>query len=83
MTGEFGGHLSQQIVLACCLALSQHSSVVATLRAAVEDGEGWQSCLFLPQHGLELAEANCGTIFPIELRNTRSGVDEYQRKGSI
>ena len=62
---------------------SQCNSVVATQRAAVEDGGSWQSCLFLPQCSLEVAEANCGTIFLIELKNARSGVDGYQRKGCI
>lgn len=51
--------------------------------AAMEDVVGWQSCLFTPQHSLEVAEASCGTVFAIELENISSGVDEYQRKGCI
>lgn len=82
MTGEFGSHLDQQIVLACWLT-SERSNVVAAQCAAMEDGVGWQSCLFPPQHSLEVAEAICGTVFPIELKNVSSSVDEYQKKGYI
>lgn len=74
--------MDQWIVLACWLT-SEQSNVVAAQCAAMEDGVGWQSCLFIPQHSLEVAEASCGTVFAIELENISSGVDEYQRKGCI
>lgn len=59
---------------------SQCSNVMAAQCAAMEDGVSWQSSLFSPQCSVEVAEANCGTVFSIELKSTSSTVDECQRK---
>ena len=62
---------------------SQRNSVVATRCAAVEDGRGLAKLPLLCQCGLEVAKGICGTVFPVEFKNTSSGVDGYQRKGCI
>lgn len=54
--------------------------MMAAQCAAVEDGVAWQSCLSSPQCGVEVAEANCGTVFSIEFKSISSTVDECQRK---